>query len=384
MTTPELRMRAEYHSNVIEEGGFSAQPTPSFAPAFREEKFVSTSRAELLYLDQDAVLAADVLDMPRALNVMAEALTLVEEGNVRQPPKMVLRNGDNAECEVQGRINGLCASMRGSVRALGIKWIASFPNNRARGIPRASALLILNCPDTGLPLALMDGTLISAMRTGAMTALGTRYLAPRNTRKIGMIGAGVQSHTQILGLFTAVPRVEEIAIFNRTRERAEVVAEECQRRWGAPVVTVETIEKALTDADVAVTVTSAHEPLMRVQHIKPGALTIQLAGHECEYAVIQQCQKIVADNWEECKHRGIMTPALMHAQGLLRDGDIYANLSELVVGRKPPRENESERIHFFHVGRGVYDVALGWSVYETARQRCLGQPLTLWREPLWA
>lgn len=338
---------------------------------------------EFLYLDQDAVLAADLLDMPRAMEVVGQAHALFARGEVRHPHKVVLRQEETAESEERGRFNALFASIGGPVRAMGMKWIGSFPANRERGLPRASALIILNCPDTGMPVAVMDGTLISAMRTGAMTALGVRHLAPRKTLKIGVVGAGVQSRTQILGLYTVLPDVEEIALANREISRAEALADECRRCWGAPVRAVETSDEAFADADVALTITTAHEPLMFARQIKPGALTVQLAGHECEFAVIQQCRKIITDDWDVVKHRGIMTPALMHQQGLLHDSDIHANLGELILGRKPGRENADERIHYAHMGMGLDDVALAWAIYQTARERDLGIRLPLWREPLW-
>jgi N-[(2S)-2-amino-2-carboxyethyl]-L-glutamate dehydrogenase len=321
--------------------------------------------------------------MSRAISVIEKAQLQFANGEVREPPKMVLRNASTAESEVQGRFNGLAASIGVPVpSAIGMKWIASFPANRRLGTPRASALIILNCPQTGVPLALMEGSLISAMRTGAITGLGGRYLAPRQTRKIGIVGAGLQSRTQILGLFTELPDVAEIALFGRQMSAAETVADDCRRRWAAPVRAVRTIEDAFRGADVALTVTTAQEPLMLAQQIKPGALTIQMAGHECEFAVIQQCHKIVADDWETVKQRGIMTPAIMHQRGLLHDKDVQANLGELILGIKTGRENE-ERIHFCHMGMGVDDVALTWAVYETARQWNLGVTLPLWKEPLW-
>jgi N-[(2S)-2-amino-2-carboxyethyl]-L-glutamate dehydrogenase len=352
-----------------------ANPQSLNAPSFRT--------AEFRYLDQEAVLDAGVLDMPRAMDVVGWAQASFAKGEVRQPHKVVLRGGDTAESEEQGRFNGLFASIGIPVQCVGIKWIGSFPANRKLGLPRASALIILNSPQTGLPLALLDGTLISAMRTGAMTGLGVRYLAPSKTRKVGVIGAGVQSHTQILGLYTALPKIEEIALYARSIAASEVVAEECRRRWGAPVRAVQTVDNALIDADVALTITTAHEPIMLARHIKQGALTVQLAGHECEFGVIQSCRKIVADDWDSVKHRAIMTPAIMHQQGLLHDEDIYANLGELILGRKPGRESDEERIHYCHMGMGIDDVALAWSVYNTACDRNLGVRLPLWREPLW-
>jgi ornithine cyclodeaminase len=338
---------------------------------------------EFLYLDQEAVLATNVLDMRRAMDVVGEAQACFAKGEVREPHKIVLRNADTVESEGQGRFNGLAASIGAPVRsAIGMKWIASFPANRQIGRPRASGLIILNCPQTGVPLAVMEGGLISAMRTGAMTGLGVRYLAPKRSRKIGIVGAGLQSRTQILGIYTELPDVEEIALFSRKNFMADAVANDCRRLWGAPVHPVGTCEDALRDADVALTVTTAQEPLIRTEHIKRGSLTIQLAGHECEFGVIRQCKKIVADDWETVKQRGIMTPAIMHQQGLLRDEDVHANLGELILGTKMGREGD-ERIHYCHMGMGVNDVALAWAVYENARERNLGMSLPLWKETLW-
>jgi len=342
----------------------------------------SSHPVEFLYLDQAAVLAADALDMRRAIDAVEEAQMLFAKGEVREPQKIVLRGADTPESEADGRFNGLAASLGVPPRRIGMKWIASFPANRGQGLPRASALIILNCPRTGVPLAVMEGALISAMRTGAMTALGARFLAPRNTRKVGIVGSGVQSRTQILGLYTQLPGVEEIAIFGRRVATAEEVAEDSRRLWGAPVRVAETIDDALAEADIALAVTTTQRPLILARHIKPGALTVQLAGHECEFAVIQQCSKIVTDDWGTIKRRGIMTSAIMHQQGLLREDEIYANLGELLVGKKPGRQAD-ERIHYCHMGMGVDDVALAWSVYETARQRNLGVRLPLWKEPLW-
>jgi ornithine cyclodeaminase len=349
-----------------------------------EQSGDGTIGADFLYLDQSAVLAAGVLDMPAAMEAVGDAFALYELGKCRQPFKVVLRDGDDAACEQNGRFNGLFASIGSPPHAMGVKWIGSFPHNRDAGLPRASALLILNSPQTGFPIAVMDGTLISAVRTGAVTALGAKFLAPRAAHKVGVVGAGVQARTQILGLMTALPQLQEIAVYNRTRAHAEALAQECIERWNAPVVVVDSIARAFNDADVALTITTALKPLICGSDIKPGALTIQLAGHECEFDVIAQCSKIVVDDWEVLKHRGIISPAVMQAQGKLDDGDIYATLGQLILGHKVGRENDGERIHFAHMGMGISDVALGFSVYQRALKQSIGQRLALWSKPLWA
>ncbi len=343
-----------------------------------------TCAAEFCFLDQSAVLAAGILDMHRAFDVIQEALILLELGKCVQPHKVVLRDQESVESENRGRFNALFASIKGHRPAVGMKWIGSFPANRSLGLPRASAILVLNSPETGFPVAILDGTVVSAMRTGAMTGLGARNLAPRSSRKVGMIGAGVQARTQILGLISALPEIEEIAVFNRTEEHTEALIEECRERWQAPVVRANSIAAALTDADVALTITTAGEPLMSAAHIKPGALTIQLSGHECEFDVIRQCRKLIVDNWEVIKHRGIITPAVMHNQGCLADTDVHATLAQVMLGEKSGREDDGERIHFAHMGMGVEDVALGWDIFCRASKMGIGQKLKLWDTPLWS
>lgn len=361
------------------------EPLSRSASATSEARVASSKAVEFLYLDQQAVLDAGVLDMAHAMYVVGRVIAAFESGQVRQPGKVVLRKdqSDDPRTEVNGRINGLCAFVNHGSPSMGMKWIASFPGNREHGLPRASALIILNSPETGFPIALLDGTIISAMRTGACTALGARYLAPRRTRKIGMVGAGVQARTQLLGLYTALPQVEQIAIWNRTPERADALVQESRRRWNAPAVRAEIMVEALTDADVVLTITTADEPIIPARYIRPGALTIQLSGHECEFELVRQCNKIVVNNWDACKHRGIRTPAVMYRQGLLRDEDIYCSLGDLLLGRKPGRESEEERIHFTPDGMGSTDVALAFDLYQRARKLGIGQQLRLWDEPLW-
>jgi N-[(2S)-2-amino-2-carboxyethyl]-L-glutamate dehydrogenase len=143
---------------------------------------------------------------------------LFAAGKVQQPHKMVLRREETAESEDRhGRFNGLSALIGGADPCTGMKWIGSDPSNRKIGMPRASALIILNNPDTGFPVAVMDGTLINAMRTGAMTALGAHFLAPRITRRIGIIGSGVQSACRFSASIRSCRRWRRLPYLDVTR-----------------------------------------------------------------------------------------------------------------------------------------------------------------------
>ena len=339
---------------------------------------------EFLYLDQQDVIAADGLNMPRAIERVEKAVALMHAGDAVDPPKSVLRWSDDPEMEaVRGRINFLSAYLGGEIGALGMKWVGSFPTNRARGLPRASALIILNDPTTGFPMALMEGSLISAMRTGAISGIAAKYLARPDTSVVGIIGTGVQSRTQLLAICSVLPAVTEVRVFNRTRANAERFVAEMEARVGRAITIVDSPEAAVRGSDLALVATTAHVPLMRGAWLTPGMLTIQFSGDECDYDVIRGADKLVCDDWETVKHRGITTPAVMHREGLLQDSDVHANLGDLVNGTKPGREGRDERIHFAAIGMGISDVGLASMVYETAIARGVGTTLKLWDQPIW-
>ena len=339
---------------------------------------------EFVFLSQEDVIRSGVLDMSRAIDRVERALSLLEDGQCIDPPKSVLRWSEDPNMEsVRGRVNFLSAYIGGDMDVLGMKWIGSFPANRDKGIPRATALIVLNDPQTGLPIALIEGSIISAVRTGAITGIAAKYLARPDTSSIGIIGTGVQSRTQLLALCAVLEDVREVRVYNRTRERADRFAAEMGPRTGKAITVVDSAEAAVRGLDLALVATTAHEPLMKGEWLSPGMLTVQFSGNECDFEVIRRAQKIVCDQWETVKHRGITTPAVMHSQGLLDDGRIHADLGEIVNGKKSGRESPDELIHFAAIGLGISDVAVGSMVYETAMKNGIGTRLSMWQSPLW-
>jgi 2,3-diaminopropionate biosynthesis protein SbnB len=339
---------------------------------------------EFLYLDQQDVIDADGLNMPRAIERVEMAVSLMHAGDAVDPPKSVLRWSEDPDMEaVRGRVNFLSAYLGGDINALGMKWVGSYPTNRASGLPRATALIILNDPASGFPIALMEASVISAMRTGAISGIAAKYLARRDAAIVGIIGTGVQSRTQLLALSSVLPELAEVRVYNRTRANAERFVAEMEARTGRPITIVDRPEAAVRGADVALVATTANVPLIRGAWLAPGMLTIQFSGDECDHEVIRGADKLVCDDWEAVKHRGITTPAVMHGLGLLDDADVHANLGDIVNGAKPGRESTDERIHFAAIGMGISDVALASMVYETAVAKGIGTTLKLWEEPLW-
>jgi N-[(2S)-2-amino-2-carboxyethyl]-L-glutamate dehydrogenase len=342
-----------------------------------------SKQVEFLYLNQENVRAAGGLDMKMHLKAVEKAFQMLNDGHVLIPHKivMVLPPGEKE----RGRMNGLAAYIGGDWEAAGIKWIPSFPKNPyEHNLPRANALIILNDTQTGMPLAVMDGTLLSAMRTGAIGGIGAKYLARKNSAIVGMIGLGVQARTQAMALKEVLPGLKEIRGYRRSRQKAKHDVQEIEKLTGIASTAVDTPRDAIVGADVVVTATVADEPIVKNKWMKKGSLFIHIGSYvEEEYEVVLSSDKLVLDDWETVKHRKTPVLARMYDEALIQDSNIYANLDEIVAGNKAGRENDAERIFYSPIGMAHEDIAVASMVYERARKEKIGQVLRLWTEPMW-
>ncbi|MCR4440769.1 MAG: hypothetical protein QHH10_01280 [Peptococcaceae bacterium] len=339
-------------------------------------------KAEMLYLSQEDVKAAGALDMSVAVPTMEEVFKLHYRREYVLPPKCVLRWGDVESESSRGRINAMPGWVGGNIGAVGIKWIASSPRNPFwHKLPRASAIIILNDPETLVPIAVMDGTVISASRTGANTGVAAKYLARPDSKTVGLIGAGVQNRTQLLALCYVLPEIEEVRIFDLDKNRASAFAREMGEWTGKKIEAVEWALDAVAGADVFVTATVTKEPVIKPSWIEKGVFYSHVGSHECEFETILKMDKIIVDDWAEIKHRGVESLALMYNAGLINDSAITAEIGMIAAGARPGRENRDEKIYFNTVGMGIEDVALASKVYQKALDLGLGQKLTLWDNP---
>jgi ornithine cyclodeaminase len=321
--------------------------------------------------------------MKMTLEAIEKAFKLLNEGHVVIPHKIVMELPPGER--ERGRMNGLAAYIGGDWEVAGIKWIPGFPKNPyERGLPRANALIILNDTQTGMPLAVMDGTLISAMRTGATGGIGAKYLARKDSEVAAMIGLGVQARTQAMALKEVLPDLKEIRGYRRSREKAVKDAEEIKNLTGIDTKAVDNPREAVVGADVIVTATMADEPIVKEAWMKKGSLFVHIGSYvEQEYDVVLHSDKIVVDDWEVVKHRKTPILARMYDEGLIKDDNIYANLDEIVARKKPGRENDEERIFYAPIGMAHEDIAVASTIYERARKEGKGQILRLWTEPIW-
>ena len=214
-----------------------------------------SSRVEFLYLSQEDVLATGI-DMPKSIDIVERVLALHDEGKVNLPSKVILDLGERD----RGRINAMPAYLGGDFEICGIKWIAGFPPNPTKyGIPRAHALIVLNDSETGVPLALMDGTYISAMRTGAVTGVGAKYLANPDSEVVGIIGCGLQARTQIMAIKAAIPSVAFLKGYDIRGEVSEKFTQWASEELSIKAEPVRAPREAVAGSDIIATVTVAKQ-----------------------------------------------------------------------------------------------------------------------------
>jgi ornithine cyclodeaminase len=335
-----------------------------------------------IYLQQEDTIACGGLDMPRIIEAVENVYALHERGECIEPEAPLI-----AWAGPEGkRILTHPAWVGGDVNVAGIKWIPSNPENpRKRGMPRASAIIILNDDETGYPLAVMDGTIISAARTGAATGVGAKYLAKRDSQKAAIIGAGPISRPQIMALQVVLPSLQEVSIFDLDAERAEKLADEMSGQYQRTKFIVAPSGKAaVREADVVVTVTSGvslGRGYLEANWLKEGVFVSAVAANDSKMEVVEQADKLVLTNLEEVDHPLWLT-GLAVAQGV-RSREDFTSMGSIIIGQNPGREHDRERIFYNPGGMGIEDVVAANLVYRNARERGIGIELKLWHEPLW-
>lgn len=326
-----------------------------------------------LYLNRKEVQDTGI-DMPLVMRAVEDSLKLFFQGETKLPHKTVLDMDERK----WGRCNAMPAYVGGDYNVFGIKWIASFPNNPLQyHLPRATGFLILNDSKTGLPLAVMDCSLLSAMRTGAVTGVGAKYLARPDAETVAMIGTGVQAYTQMEALMFAVPGLKKLRAFDIRREACEQYAARMGKRWGLEAEAVNNPKTAVQDADIIVTVTIADEPIVKNSWLKPGSFFAAMGSYqEEEFAVVSNSDKIVVDSKDAVLHRRTPVIALMLEQGLIREDDI-CEIGAILCGQELGRKQAEERIFYSPIGLAVEDICVCYQVYKRAVEKKIGTTLDL-------
>lgn len=270
--------------------------------------------------------------------------------------------------------------LRGYVAPLdlaGVKIVGDYIDNYRLGLPSEMALLNLFDPKTGMPIAILDATLITDMRTGALTALGARHLAPPRPKALGHVGARGTSYWNVR-LLDHLFDFDEIRVHSRRPESREAFARRLEADLGKSIVVCEDWRSCLEGADIMVEASRLERPeeLFKTDWIRKGALVIPYGTVSAlELSMTSVMDKIVVDDLGQFRAGafGALRPHI--DAGLISEASVHAELCDIVTGAKPGRERDDETILFWHRGLSLSDIALGAAMLGKARSMGLGQEL---------
>ena len=280
-----------------------------------------------------------------------------------------------------GVANGHFNVLRGAIRApidlAGVKVVGDFVDNYKSGLPSEMAVLLLLDPATGTPKAILDASGITDMRTGAVTAIGAKYLARKGSKVLGHIGARGTAYWNVR-LLHHLFDFDEIRIHSRREESRTAFAQRLSADLGKTVIATEDWQHCVEGADIVVEASRLNEPtpLLRTAWIKPGALVMPYGTMSAvELSLTDIMTKLVVDDWGQCKG-GKYGSLRAHVEtGRLSISTLHAELGEIVAGLKPGRESDEETNLFWHRGLSLSDIALGHAMLEKADRLGIGQRL---------
>jgi ornithine cyclodeaminase/alanine dehydrogenase-like protein (mu-crystallin family) len=319
----------------------------------------------VLYLSREDVEATR-LPMPEIIEALEAMFKEKGKGRVEMPPKPGIHPRPDAF------IHAMPAYIP-SLRAAGIKWVSGYPDNRARGLPYITGLLILNDPDTGVPIAVMDCTWITAQRTGAATAVSARYLARPDSVSIGIVACGVQGRSNLEAL-ACLFKVQKVKAYDLFPEVALRYAREMEERLHLDIEPVTTLAEAVKGLDIVVTsgpILRNPRPSIEAGWLAPGSFA-SLVDFDSYWqgAALRQVDKLVTDDLAQMQY--------YRHEGYFRETPpVCADLGEIVAGRKPGRESGSERTASINLGLALDDMATAIRVYQRAKAGGIGRELPL-------
>lgn len=313
---------------------------------------------------------ADVEAVGLGMREIIEALDrmFVEKGRgeVEMPPKPGIHTRPDAF------IHAMPAYIP-ALGAAGMKWVSGYPDNPERGLPYITGLLVLNDPATGLPLAVMDCTWITAMRTGAATAVAARYLARRDSAVCGIVACGVQGRTNLEALASLFP-LKRARAYDLHPEAAVRFAREMSEKLGLDVEVVDRPDGAVRGADLVVTsgpIRKRPEPFIEADWLEPGAFACPLDFDSAwTGAALRQADRLVTDDLAQLEH--------YRHEGYFRETPpADADLGQIAAGLAPGRRTAEERTIALNLGLGLEDMATAVRILALARERGIGRELPL-------
>ncbi len=318
----------------------------------------------------------DHLDLTRQeiLQVVEDALRAQGNGNVVLEPRVHLIPPNGGK----GHFNILRGYL-GPQNVCGVKVVGDFVENFRQGLPSELALVTLFDPHTGIPLAVVDGTMITSARTGALTALGAKFLARADSKVLGHIGARGTAWWNVV-MLDAFFDFDEIRVTSKRPESRDDFAVRLTAYLGKPVTAVATPEQALVGADIMVEASRLTTPtvLLRTEWVRPGTFVVPYGTISAvDLSLTSVMDKIVVDDWGQAQ-AGPFGALRRHVdEGLLTRDTLHAELGAIVAGHALGRERQEERILFWHRGLVTSDIAVAHLILRRAEQAGVGTLVAL-------
>lgn len=320
------------------------------------------------YLTQEDVLSLK-LGFDEILSVIERALVDHGKRSFEMPPKPGIH-------PLPGAFIHAMPSFLPNFHAAGLKWVSGFPQNRNKDYPSIVGLMILNDPETGIPLCIMDATWITTVRTAAVSALASRHLCREGSSAIGIIGAGVQGRYHAEMILHVLPHIRKVYVFDIQSEQQEIFCKHIQNKVADLAVHFAPDPRTIFEkADLVVTATGRQErPVVKRTWLLPGRFYIGIESFRYwDEDALLSTDKFITDDWAQAKTFMEKTP---HINLPLQ---LYAELGEILLGEKPGREQSNETIVCIFVGIGLADLALADLIYRLASEKGLGEKLRLGR-----
>ena len=320
---------------------------------------------QLLYLSR-ADVEKVALPMSKVIDLVETAFQEKGLGEVEMPPKPGIHTRKDAF------IHAMPAYIP-AMNSAGIKWVGGYPENYKKGLPYISGLLILNDPETGLPVSVMDCSWITAMRTGSAGAVAARYLARPDSEVMGVLGCGVQGRTNLIAMSQLFP-IKRVYAYDIRPEAAEKYRQEMGESLGVEVVVVKEPKDAVADADIVVTagpILKHPTPVIEKGWLKPGgfASPVDFDSYWKPEALAEADKYATDDTSQYLYYRTVGY--------FLQSPDPYADLGEIVTGQKPGRETPEERTISMNLGLALEDMAVAPEIYRLAKEQGIGTWLPL-------
>jgi len=325
----------------------------------------------ITYLNRFDIEALEVTN-DEIINAIESSLAIQGRGEAVIEPRMHLEPG-----VANGHFNVLRGALKEPIDYAGVKVVGDFVDNYKIGFPSELAVLLLMDPRMGAPRAILDASGITDMRTGAVTTVGAKYLARKNSKILGHIGARGSSYWNVR-LLNHLFDFDEIRVHSRRPESRNAFGEKLERDLGKKIIVTDDWQSCIEGADIVVEASrlDAPTPLLRTEWIKPGAFVVPYGTMSAvELSLTDIMSKLVVDDWGQCKG-GKFGSLRAHVEaGKLSEATLHAEMGQIVAGLRPGRENDAENILFWHRGLSLSDIALGHAMLQKSERLGIGQRL---------